>query len=145
MWVNNFSLNGETYNNVCVCDRERERESELLSVFVYFSLYGKNQKFRFWNVHVIDAEDVIQVLILDQVQVRRPEKVRTVQRVKKTVLVKQVVPVKRNKPTSARRASRAQLPQQKVVSVETRMEEIQKDYGEITSLPLFYILCVLFT
>ncbi|KAF9795646.1 hypothetical protein SFRURICE_005764, partial [Spodoptera frugiperda] len=62
------------------------------------------------------------------VQVRRPEKVRTVQRVKKTVLVKQVVPVKRSKP-AARRASRAAIPQPRTASVETRMEEIQKDYA----------------
>ncbi|KAJ0169742.1 hypothetical protein K1T71_014348 [Dendrolimus kikuchii] len=67
------------------------------------------------------------------VQVRRPEKVRTVQRVKKTVLVKQVVPVKRNKP-SQRRASRAVMPVQKVVTVETRMGEIQRDYDELLKL-----------
>ncbi|KAF9407356.1 hypothetical protein HW555_012597, partial [Spodoptera exigua] len=67
------------------------------------------------------------------VQVRRPEKVRTVQRVKKTVLVKQVVPVKRNKP-AARRASRATIPQPRTASVETRMEEIQKDYDELLTL-----------
>lgn len=67
------------------------------------------------------------------VQVRRPEKVRTVQRVKKTVLVKQVVPVKRSKP-AARRASRATIPQPRTASVETRMEEIQKDYDELLTL-----------
>ncbi|XP_049883110.1 spectrin beta chain, non-erythrocytic 5 isoform X2 [Pectinophora gossypiella] len=66
------------------------------------------------------------------VQVRRPEKVRTVQRVKKTVLVKQVVPVKRSKP-AARRASRAQ-PVERVADVDTRIQDIQKDYDELLSL-----------
>ncbi|KAI5640829.1 spectrin repeat domain-containing protein [Phthorimaea operculella] len=66
------------------------------------------------------------------VQVRRPEKVRTVQRVKKTVLVKQVVRVKRNKP-QARRASKNHVAP-KVADVETRINEIQKDYDELISL-----------
>lgn len=66
-------------------------------------------------------------------QVRRAEKVRTVQRVKKTVLVKQVVSVRRA--PVGRRASRPQArhtPHAPApLTVHQRMDEIQKDYGEL--------------